>query len=279
MVDHIIPTTLDEALRTMKDGTFRPIAGGTDLMVRHRSWANTPPQFEFNVLYLNKLDALRGIREDDAHLEIGALTPYETIMNHAATPAPLKACIRELASPALRHVGTLAGNIANASPAADAVLVMIMLDAVALIRSADNAREIPVNDLIEGPGKTGLKADELITAIRIPKHGFTHTTFKKVGGRKADAISKVAFAGGARIEDGIVRDINIALNAVAATVVRVPDIEASCTGRRVSEIQADADTIIAAYDDHIKPIDDQRSNRYYRRKVAHNLLRRFLDTL
>ncbi|MFW6285289.1 MAG: FAD binding domain-containing protein [Bacillota bacterium] len=279
MVDHAIPTTLEEALDTMKKGTYRPIAGGTDIMVKRRSWANTPPEFDFDALYLFKLDELRGIEVEADQISVGALTPYETLLEHEAIPEPLKACIRELASPALRHVATLAGNIANASPAADAVLVLIMLDAKARIRSADGERTVLVKDLITGPSRTELKPDELITTILIPLPTFTHTYFKKVGGRKADAISKIAFSGAARIEEGVVKDLRIALNAVAATVVRAPEIENAYIGKRPHDLKAHEDAIIKAYDEHIRPIDDQRSNKTYRRHVAHNLIRRFLDIL
>ncbi|MFW6284828.1 MAG: FAD binding domain-containing protein [Bacillota bacterium] len=279
MVDHAIPTTLEEALKTMEKGTYRPVAGGTDIMVKKRSWANTPPEFDFDALYLFKLDELRGIDVEKKRIKIGALTPYETLLAHAAVPEPLKACIRELASPALRHVATLAGNIANASPAADAVLVLIMLDATVRIQSTKSERTVPVKDFITGPSTTDLKPGELITEIHIPIPDFTHTFFKKVGGRKADAISKIAFAGGAKIEAGIVKDLRIAMNAVSATVVRVPSIEKAYIGMTADDLKNHEDAIIEAYDAFIKPIDDQRSNKTYRRKVAHNLIRRFIDTL
>ncbi len=279
MVDHVMAKTLDEALKTMKKGTYKPIAGGTDLMVKHRSWANTPPEFDNNMLYLDKLDELKKIKAHETHLEIGSLTPYETIMDDERTPDMLKQCIRELASPALRHVATLAGNIANASPAADAVLVLIALDATASIQSADAKREVLVGELIQGPGKTGLEADELIVSIMIPSHSFTHTLFKKVGGRKADAISKLAFAGGARVEEGVLKDLNIALNAVGPVIVRDPRLEESYIDKSVETLKADVDTLIEKFDASITPIDDQRSNKHYRRKVAHNLIRRFIDTL
>jgi|AntRauTorcE11898_2_1112593.scaffolds.fasta_scaffold00116_13 CO/xanthine dehydrogenase FAD-binding subunit len=279
MVNHVIAGTLEEALEYLSEGTYRLVSGGTDLMVRHRSWANTPPEFPFNTLYLFKLDVLKGIDATPEAISIGALTPYETLLHSDAVPNLLKDSIRQIGGPALRHVATLAGNIANASPAADAVLVLITLEAKVRLRSVNTTKDVLIGDLISGPSKTNLKAEELITKVLVPSASFTHTFFKKVGGRKADAISKIAFAGGALVKDGIIKDFKLGINAVNATIVKVPKIEQWVIGQTVKQLKENVDQLIEAYDEYINPIDDQRSLKTYRRHVAHNLIRKFVNTL
>ncbi|MGM0436321.1 MAG: FAD binding domain-containing protein [Bacillota bacterium] len=279
MVSHIHPNTLQEALKHLEEEPCHIVAGGTDLWVKHRNWANTPPKFDQSLLYIAHLDTLLGIREESDMLDIGAMTPYETILNHPATPKMLKACLFELASPAIRHVATLAGNIANASPAADAVLVLIALDASVEIESANKKKFEKVKDVITGPGKTTLKQGDMITRIMIPLNTFTHKLFKKVGGRKADAISKIAFAGGARVREGNLEDLNIALGAVNITVVRDEPLENKYIGKPVSTLKNQKNAFLDELSASIKPIDDQRSNALYRKQVALNLVSNFIDSL
>ncbi len=279
MVSQIYPTTLEEALHYLKKETCHIVAGGTDLWVKHRNWANTPPKFKRNLLYVAHLEALKGIKKENNILSIGALTPYETILNHPATPDILKACLMELASPAIRHVATLAGNIANASPAADAVLVLVALDATVEIANESVRRIKNVKDIIMGPRKTTLEDDDLIVNIRIPLTPFTHTKFIKVGGRKADAISKVAFAGCANVKDGALKDFNIALGAVNSTVVRNIPLENTYKDKPLSELKREKEAFLNALSTSIKPIDDQRSNAQYRKRVALNLVSDFIDSL
>ncbi len=279
MVSHRHPNSLEEALETLKNEPCHIVGGGSDLWVKNRSWANTPPAFKKTLLYLAHLESLKGIRKTDDSLIIGAMTPYETILNHPETPALLKACLYELASPAIRHVATLAGNIANASPAADAVLVLIALDATLEIQNHAFKRTVKVKDLIEGPGKTSLESRDLITSIRIPRRTFTHQTYKKVGGRKADAISKVAFAGGAVIKDGTVKHLSLALGAVNATVVRDEGVEKPYINQPLSKLKSEKEAFKKALSSSINPIDDQRSNALYRKKVALNMINRFIESL
>lgn len=279
MVSHIHPDTLEEALEYLKHDTYHIVGGGSDLWVRYRNWANTPPKFDKSLLYIAHLEALKGIKEENGVLTIGAETPYETILTHKKTPGILKKCLYDLASPAIRHIGTLAGNIANASPAADAVLALITLDATLEIDNHAFKRTMKVKDVITGPGKTTLESRDLITKIHIPIQTFSHETFKKIGGRKASAIAKVAFAGGADIKDGNVQDLNIALGAVNVTVVRDEALENDYLGKPLSKLKTDRERFMNALGKSIKPIDDQRSSAEYRKKVALNMISRFIDSL
>jgi len=276
MVKHVIPKTYKEALEHLSEGTYKVLAGGTDLMVKNRSWSETPARFKQDMLYIHNLDELRYVEDKGDHLTIGALTDYETLLRHEAVPKVLKDCLIEIAGPAIRKVGTLAGNIGNASPAADGVLLLYLLDAQLVIERKGARREALIDDVITGPGKTTLSNEEMIKEIRLPKSTFTKTQFLKVGGRKADAISKVAFAGAVRIEDGIVKDLRMAIGAVNVTVVRLREVEKLHTGETISAVQDSIVSIKNAYVPHIKPIDDQRSNRVYRKRVAFNMIEDFI---
>ncbi|MDD3127086.1 MAG: FAD binding domain-containing protein [Candidatus Izemoplasmatales bacterium] len=279
MVKHIIPDTLSEALKYLYQGDFQVFAGGTDLMVQNRSWSETSIEFTKNMLYCFNLQELKGITAIDGRIEIGAMTPLETIMNHPDVPSLLSEAIGEMASPAIRHIATLAGNIGNASPAGDSLPVLILYDAWVELRNMAGFRMILLKDLIIGPRKTVMHPEEMIVKIVIPKHRFDFERFVKVGGRKADAISKVSFAGAVDIEDGKIADLRLTFGAVGKTVVRNETVEGAWIGMTISELKNGIWRLIDMYDPLILPIDDQRSNKHYRKTVAINLLRDFVDQL
>ncbi len=276
MVKHIIPNNLREALNFIKEGNVILMGGGTDLMIQKRNTAGTPPRFEKNVVYLANLKELNYIKVTPHEICIGAMTPLETILESKMTPSLLKKVIGEMASPGIRHTATLAGNIANASPAGDGIAVLYALDARLVLESIREERTIPIEEFITGVRKTVLKPDELIKEIRIPKDSFTTEKWMKVGGRKADAISKVSFVGACTIKDHRIEDIRMAFGAIAPTVIRSRKLEKALQNRHVSEVKADVTNILKHFDDLFTPIDDQRSNKDYRRQVANNLARDFI---
>jgi len=274
-----IPESLNEALQYLKEGTYDVLAGGTDIMLKNRGYAEAPVPFKKNMLYIFNLDELRYIATHDEHIAIGAVTSYASMLRHPDVPDILKRSIRQIAGPALRHVATLAGNIGNASPSADGVLVLYLLDARIILASADGEREVPIEDVITGPGKHTIRPEEMIKEIRLPRRTFSNTFFKKVGARKADAISKTSLAGAARLHDNVVEELRIAIGAVNVTVVRDRSIEASFKGLTLEDLKARVDEVAAAYDSLIRPIDDQRSNARYRKQVSFNLIEAFIRQL
>jgi CO/xanthine dehydrogenase FAD-binding subunit len=217
------------------------------------------------------------IRSDESNIYIGANTRLETILKHQETPKVLKDIIGEMASPAIRHTATLAGNIANASPAGDSLVALYLLDAKVKIQRLGQSRLTKVSDFILGVRKVDLKIDEMITEIIIPKVSFDRIVFKKVAPRQSDAISKLSFVGAITVNHGVIEDIRFAFGAVYMTVVRNPSIEASYVGWTIEALKANIDQIINDYDPLIQPIDDQRSNRIYRKKVAINLIKDFIN--
>jgi CO/xanthine dehydrogenase FAD-binding subunit len=271
------PKTLKEALDFRAQTSCTVVAGGTDQYVRYRNKEGVPPNLGEHVLYLMGIGELSFIRKEVDHLAIGATATLSSILNHDLTPSLLKQAIRQIGGPGIRNMGTLAGNIANASPAADAVSSLVALGASVTLQSLSSERIILVEDFILGVRKTALGSDELITSILVPLKPWNVETFRKVGGRKADAISKVSFCGLAKWNQGKLVDIRIALGAVAVKVVRDAAFETSLLGEKLNRL--DAEAVASHYAASIAPIDDQRSTKEYRHEVAENLVRTFIRNL
>jgi CO/xanthine dehydrogenase FAD-binding subunit len=268
--------SLDEALQrlTNEPGSWTPFAGGTDLMVLLESGKLKDKRY----LDLWSIAELRGIREDASTLTIGALTTYTDLLESAVVRAefPLICeAARETGAIAIQNRGTVGGNIANASPAADLPPALLVHDATLEIRSARGRRLVPYVEFHKGYKVMDLALDELITAIALPRgRSRWRQSYRKVGTRRAQAISKVCFAAAADVSDRVVRDIRIALGSVAPTVVRCLKTEETLRGHKLTP-----EVISAAkmqLDREISPIDDMRSNERYRRLVAANLLEQFL---
>jgi CO/xanthine dehydrogenase FAD-binding subunit len=182
----------------------------------------------------------------------------------------------ETGSVATQNRGTLGGNIANASPAADSPPALLVYDAEIELVSAKGSRWLPYRSFHTGYKKMTMRPDELIRAIRLRRatNDWRHY-YRKVGTRRAQAISKVCFAGAARVEDGRIADIHIALGSVAPTPLRVTETENLLRGQRPATATLNAAQATLASE--IAPIDDMRSTARYRRRVAQNLLAEFLE--
>lgn len=268
--------TLDEALRTLaaEPGEWVPFAGGTDLMVLMEAGKLTHTRF----LSLWNLRELRGVHVTDAHVTIGALATYSDLLADETLQREFPlicAAARETGAVAIQNRGTVGGNIANASPAADLPPALLVYDAVLHLRSVRGERSVPYGDFHRGYKVIDLAADELITSVSVARGraGWVQG-YRKVGTRRAQAISKVCFAAGASLENGHIRDIRVALGSVAPTVVRCAGAEAALRGRDPGD-QAIGEAR-AALEAEIVPIDDIRSNARYRRLVAGNLLEEFV---
>lgn len=258
------PRSLDEALRMLRDeGPLVPIAGCTDVFVTLNF--GTQPARRF--LDLWGVDELRGIEARDGVLRIGALTTHTDLIrsDEVRRRLPiLQDAAREVGGVQIQNRGTLAGNVANGSPAGDTLPVLAVAEAVVVLRSVDGERRVPFDELYTGYRATVIRPDELIVAIEIPPvEG--EQWFRKVGTRAAQAISKVVVAA---VRSSRPR---VALGSVAATVVRLPRTEAAlASGASVAEAQR-------VLREEIRPIDDVRSTAEYRRRVAANLLGQWWD--
>ena len=273
------PKTLAEALEIRGSQKVIPFAGGTDLMVRRRSWSGLTPRFEYPVLFIGGLKELKEIRKENGRMVIGAAVSLTELIENSDAPEILKQAAGVMASPAIRNLGTLGGNIGNSSPAADTLPPLTVLDAVLVLESSGGRREVPISQFITGPGKNDLQENELLCAISFPLSKYNGCYYKKVGTRKADALSKVSFAGLARTADGMIEEVKIAIGAVAPRVVRSLQAEALLKGKPVSEITALWPEIKPFYQEFIRPIDDQRSTAVYRNEVAFRLIEHFITQL
>jgi len=265
------------ALLAREPGSWQPFAGGTDLMVLLEAGKLSHKRY----LSLAKLADLRGIEVTDDAVTLGALTTYTEVQNQPLLRSEfplLVAAARETGSVATQNRGTLGGNIVNASPAADSPPALLVYDAEVELVSVRGARWLPYHGFHTGYKKMLLAPDELLCRIRLPRRATAwRQYYRKVGTRKAQAISKVCFAGAALIERGTIRDIRIALGSVAPIVMRAVKTEDAI---RNSEVTPSAiASARAALGREIAPIDDIRSTARYRLRVAQNLLEEFLAPL
>jgi CO/xanthine dehydrogenase FAD-binding subunit len=276
------PRDLSAAYAALAAGTaeepVRPIAGGTDLMVALTGEIGTPPT---SLIDLWALAELRGIALDGDALSLGALTTYTDIRRSALCREHVPALVEAastIGAAQIQNRGTLGGNIANASPAGDTLPVLLAGDAVVVVGSARGEREVPARAFWTAYRETALAHDELILRVRIPIVGDREMRFRKVGTRRAQAISKVVMAVAWRTSDrsgtGQWRDVRVALGSVAATPVRATATEVALEGQPPTPEIADRAAEILAGE--LAPIDDVRSTAEYRRLVAARVLHRIV---
>ena len=279
MVKHFIPKTLKEALTILDKNDCYIMAGGTDLMVVKHQRSGLVPNFDKSVCYVANLKELQYIFEDEKGVHIGAGTKYVDILVSEIVPELIKQIVEEIASPNIRNMATMAGNIANASPAGDSIVGLYLLDAQLELANVKGSRMMPVQDFIFGVRKIHREQNELIKEIFIPHHDDLNTYWKKVGSRAAESISKITFAGGYELEGNKVKDLRMAFGSVNTTVVRNREIEEKYIGMTIDELHNNIDNVVNDMSKFIKPITDQRSTKEYRFKVATNILKDFLKCI
>jgi CO/xanthine dehydrogenase FAD-binding subunit len=273
------PRDLSEVLErlTQEPGHWKLFAGGTDLMVLLEA-GKLPHR---NFLSVWKLPELRGIEVAPDSVTIGAATTYTALRNHAtlAREFPLLCqAASETGAVATQNRGTIGGNIANASPAADSPPALLVYDAEIELVSARGARWRPLHGFYSGYKQMDLRSDELVRRIRLARgHQRPSQRYRKVGTRRAQAISKVCFAATVRVEDGRIADIRLAFGSVAPIVLRATETERFLRGEKISSALSRAASDKLAQE--IAPIDDMRSTAKYRRRVAQNLLSEFMEML
>jgi len=273
----VTPQSLSEALTIIASDScaWRPFAGGTDLMVLLEA-GKLPHQ---NYLNIWKLPELRGIEVTDTFVSLGALTTYTEVQNHEILRKEfpmLCQAAKETGGIAIQNRGTLGGNIVNASPAADSPPALLAYDAELELVSKHGERRIPYFKFHSGYKQMDIRPDELLRAIRLPRaaNRLTHY-YRKVGTRKAQAISKVCFAAVGSMTDGKIETVRIALGSIAPIPLRCVQTENALRNQTIDSIAA-ARAIFAS---EISPIDDLRSTRDYRLRVSLNLLEHFIDEL
>ena len=279
MVKHFIPSTLKEALEVLDKHDCYIMAGGTDLMVVKHQRSGLIPNFDKDVCYISNLEELQYIFEDEKGVHIGAGTKFSDIEENELVPEILKQIIHELASPNIRNMATMAGNIANASPAGDSIVGLYLLDAELELVNVNGSRMMPIKDFIFGVRKIHREKNELIKEIFIPHHDDLNTYWRKVGSRAAESISKITLAGGYEVENGKVKDLRMAFGSVSITCVRDRKIEEKYIGITVKELHNHVGDVLSDMGKYVTPITDQRSTKEYRYKVAMNILKDFILTI
>jgi CO/xanthine dehydrogenase FAD-binding subunit len=270
------PATLAEAYAALAEAPHRPIAGGTDLMVQISGELGPPPE---RMLDIWRLDELRGIALDGDALVLGALTTFSDIRQSPLCREHLPALAQAAATigaAQIQNRATIGGNAVNASPAGDSLPILVATDAEMVLGSARGERTVPIGAFWIAYRRTALEPDELLLRIRIPIVAGREVRFRKIGTRRAQAISKVVMALAWRGEaaGGAWRNVRLALGSVADRPIRASATEAVLEGVAVTPTVADraAETLAG----ELRPIDDVRSTAEYRRTVAARVLHRLL---
>ncbi|MCP5089055.1 MAG: xanthine dehydrogenase family protein subunit M [Rhodobacteraceae bacterium] len=269
--EYVAASSVDAAIDALADGQGTALAGGTDLWAQKDSGNGRLRQRLVNI---SRVSELCGIAEVAGKIRIGALTTISEILespllNEKVPLLPQMA--NRFAAPQIRNAATIGGNIANASPAADAVLPLIGLGTSVELRSKRETRFLPLSGFFKGPGNTQMTADELITAIEFetPPGNF-HGVFCKSGPRPALEISMVAMCLTGLLEGGKLSNPRLVFGAVGPTPICCEKTEAMIDGKTISD-----DLIASALDlmaTEIAPIDDFRASKWYRTQMARTFL-------
>ncbi len=273
---YLRPTELSEALGALAAGAMTVLAGGTDFYPARVGRAISEP-----VLDISAVAALRGVREDASHIRIGALTTWSELIAHRL-PAycdGLKLAAREVGGAQIQNAGTVAGNICNASPAADGIPPLLALDAQVELASANGTRRVALEGFVRGNRRTACGPGELLTAVLVPKWGrAARATFLKLGGRRYLVISIVMVAATLEADaEGKLIRAALAVGACSEVAQRLPALEARLLGQPLSAGLA----AVARSEDleALAPISDVRGTDVYRRDAALTLVRRALAAL
>lgn len=267
------PETVEEALTLLSDGAWRILAGGTDFYP-----AQGARPLRDNVLDINGLSTLRGISGDGGDILIGARTSWTDIVRADLPPAfdALKSAAREVGSVQIQNMGTVAGNLCNASPAADGVPALMVLDAEVVLRSRNGERRLPLQNFILGNRKTGRRPDELLIALRVPAVSTTgRSSFYKLGARRYLVISIAMAAVRIAVDAaGRIGEAAVAVGACSAVAQRLSALEQALAGRPADASLADA--IEPRHLSVLAPIDDVRGSAAYRSEAAREIVARAL---
>lgn len=268
------PASLNAVLDLMADGTWRVLAGGTDL------YPGAGAKLAMPVVDVSAVPDLRALRQTDDGLRIGAGVTWATLSEAALPPAlmGLQQAARQVGARQVQNAGTIGGNLCNASPAADGVPPLLTLDALVELASHRGIRTLPLAEFLLGPRQTARAADEVMTAVLVPATALRgQGQFLKLGARAYLVISIVMVAGRVAVDAGRVSDIALAVGACSAVAQRLPKVEQALLGAPVDAL----DRLVKDSDvaDALAPIADVRATADYRNTAAVELVRRMVRGL
>lgn len=276
--DLTIARSISTALEVLgANESWRPVAGGTDLMVLLNA-GKLPYR---KLISIREIPDLREIAVSSSVVTIGAAVSYTEIRNHPVLQREfplLCAAASWTGAIANQNRGTIGGNIINASPAADSCPPLLVYDAELELASKKGTRRVPYSGFHTGYKQMDIGGDELLVRIHVPRRdGDWRQYSRKVGPRKAQAISKVCFGGAALMNGNVIEDVRIAAGSVAPIPLRCRRTEDLLRGHEIS--QRLIDEARRTITEEVQPISDIRSTRDYRRIVTANLLTAFMETL
>lgn len=275
MASYLRPTSLDEALQSLRAGQPVVLAGGTDFFPARVGRA--PDE---DILDITAIPELSGISESDDGWRLGATLRWSDLI---AADLPglfdgLKQAALRIGGRQIQNAGTLAGNLCNASPAADSVPPLLAMRARVELCGPGGRRELPLADFITGNRRTALRPGELVAAILVPRpRKAARSVFMKLGAREYLVISIAMAAVVLELDGNVVAGASVAVGACSAVAQRLPFLEAELIGRRCNASLANR--VSAAHFDRLAPIDDIRADAAYRRAAAAVLVRRALLAL
>jgi CO/xanthine dehydrogenase FAD-binding subunit len=266
---YLRPASLNEALHALASGPLQVLAGGTDFFPGH-----TGASITGSILDITAVPGLAGLHIEDDMYRIGAATTWSTLVRASLPPQlhGLQAAACEVGGIQVQNTGTLAGNLCNASPAADGIPALMALDAVVELTSLHGTRRLSVQDFLLGSRKTARAANELVTAILIPHRPHARASFLKLGHRRYLVISIVMVSVVMEIDEGCVTHAAIAVGSCSAVARRLSALEKKIIGQPVNSalnnLVTEEDLAV------LTPIDDVRGTGAYRLDAAQTLVRR-----
>ena len=270
---YLKPKTIDEAVSLLASPGGQILAGGTDF---YPALGERLP--EGRVVDITGVSELRGISSDSEHIRIGGLTTWSEVIR---TPLPrcfdaLKAAAREVGSVQIQNRGTVAGNLCNASPAADGVPPLLALDADVELASAAGRRCMPLSDFLAGNRKTLRRADEILAAVLVPRRmENAASAFLKLGARRYLVISISMVAAVVQVDGGRVAEARVAVGSCSAKAQRLQDLEKQLAG--LPAIAGIGGAVKAHHLQELSPINDVRATADYRLDVSLTLVKRALE--
>ena len=262
----LVPKSISELWDMLEIDGAKIIAGGTDLMVRVRSGIIKPRI----LVDITRIPDFHVYRRDGDKIFLGSTLTHAELLEKGLPSIFLEA-ISTIGSPQIRNMGTIGGNVCNASPAGDGILPLYLYDANVVLLSKNGERRVHIEDFIKGPGKVELKDQEIVYGFEfLDKYKDYKYIFRKIGKRVAMTISIVSMGLIFKLKDGIINDIKIAFGAVYPTVLRMRKLEKYLIGKPIEDpVLSEAREIIMK---EVSPIDDIRATAIYRRKVAGNII-------
>jgi CO/xanthine dehydrogenase FAD-binding subunit len=260
------PSTLDQAVRDAQVDGVRILAGGTDFYPSH---GDVLP--DFPILDLSRISEISGILRTETGWRIGAMTSWSDLIAKDLPRAfdGLKVAAREVGSVQIQNQATIAGNLCNASPAADGVPPLLALDAQVELIGPLGQRLLPLDAFLLGPRQTALGPNEILSAIHVPDPANAVSAFRKLGSRKYLVISIAMVAALMRVQDGKITHAHIAVGSCSPVALRLLELEAAVIGRSSIKGVVSPDHLMV-----LSPIDDVRGSAAYRRDVVAPLIER-----